>query len=298
MIHERMVIAARDSKVHADSLFCRARSGDRHRAFDRCNDANVMGILEENVGRHYYERWRKAPAPARCRATLISHGSRRVFHSAIVATAAATTAAATTTATTAASGRAAATTAAAAALAAATALATATTALTAATTLATATTGTPGGATHHGIRGRAKAMIRRTAEGVKDGYNNEGNSDYKESILGGILPRLLSPEPFEDRQHGNTFDSEETLGIKIYEKTTGNNIPQPGAVFKGDSIACPVRYVLELRRRPGRQFSPSSSHFECSAGRRPKTLGLHSFVPQSHHRIDAGGAACGDVAGS
>jgi hypothetical protein len=50
-------------------------------------------------------------------------------------------------------------------------------------------------------------VIRGTAKGVKDCHNNEGNSDYEESILGGILPRLLSPKPLKGRQHGSTFES-------------------------------------------------------------------------------------------
>jgi hypothetical protein len=48
-------------------------------------------------------------------------------------------------------------------------------------------------------------VIRGTAEGVKDCYNNQGNSDYQESVLGCILPRLLPPKPLKGRQHGNTL---------------------------------------------------------------------------------------------
>ena len=109
-----------------------------------------------------------------------------------------------------------------------------TTAARAPTTTATGTAaGAPGRAGEHGIRGGAKTVIGRTAESVEDGYDNEGNSHYKESVLGGILSRLLSPEPFEDRQHGNTFDSEGTLGIASAEKTTGNNIPHVSPQYKG-----------------------------------------------------------------
>ena len=138
---------------------------------------------------------------------LISEGRRRVVLSAGVATATTTSAAPTATTTSAATAPAAATTTSAAALTAATA--TTTPARTAAT-CATATARTTCGAGHHGIGSRAKAVIRGTAKGVKDSYNNEGNSDYKEGILGGILPGLLSPEPFKGRQHGNTFISEGT----------------------------------------------------------------------------------------
>jgi hypothetical protein len=56
-------------------------------------------------------------------------------------------------------------------------------------------------------------VICGTAESVKYCYNNQGNSDYEESILGGILAGLLSPKPLRCRQHGNTFDSVETPGI-------------------------------------------------------------------------------------
>jgi hypothetical protein len=61
-------------------------------------------------------------------------------------------------------------------------------------------------------------VIRGTAEGVKDCYNNKGNSDYEESILGGILAGLLPPKPLKGRQHGNTFDSLQTPGICVCGK--------------------------------------------------------------------------------
>ncbi len=48
-------------------------------------------------------------------------------------------------------------------------------------------------------------MIRGSAESIKDGYNNEGDSYDQKGIFSCILPGLLSPEPLEDRQHGNTF---------------------------------------------------------------------------------------------
>ena len=139
---------------------------------------------------------------------LISEGRRRVVLSAGVATATTTSAAPTATTTSAATAPAAATTTSAAALTAATPTCATTTPARTAATCATART--TGGAGHHGIGSRAKAVIRGTAKGVKDSYNNEGNSDYKEGILGGILPGLLSPEPFKGRQHGNTFISEGT----------------------------------------------------------------------------------------
>ena len=140
---------------------------------------------------------------------LISKGRRRVVLSAAVATAT-TAAAPTATTTSAATAPAAATTTSAAALTAATPTCATTTPARTAATCATATARTTCGAGHHGIGSRAKAVIRGTAKGVKDSYNNEGNSDYKEGILGGILPGLLSQEPFKGRQHGNTFISEGT----------------------------------------------------------------------------------------
>jgi|SRR5271170_2281438 len=112
-------------------------------------------------------------------------------------------------------------------------------------------------------------MVRGTAEGVKDGYNNEGNSDYKESVLGGILPRLLSPKPLEGRQHGNTFDSEGTLGICVCEKSTGNNIPHWGREYKaGRSEALAL---FGLRRIRGRAILADAS---CTSARSGPTKGF------------------------
>jgi hypothetical protein len=62
----------------------------------------------------------------------------------------------------------------------------------------------------HRIRCRAKAVIGGSAKSVEDGYNNKGNSDDQKGIFSCILPGLLSPEPLEKVQHGNTFGEKNT----------------------------------------------------------------------------------------
>jgi hypothetical protein len=63
-----------------------------------------------------------------------------------------------------------------------------------------------GGRPQHRIRRCAKAVVLGSAKRIEDGHNNEGESHDQKGILRGILPGLLSPEPFEHGQHGNTFD--------------------------------------------------------------------------------------------
>jgi hypothetical protein len=105
-------------------------------------------------------------------------------------------------------------------------------ALTAATTLtATAATRAAGdGARQHSIRGRAKAVIGRSAKSVENGDNNQSNADDQKRIFSRILTGFLSPKPLEGGQHRNTFD-EGTLYIR-QEKTTGNKIPHLYQGFK------------------------------------------------------------------
>jgi hypothetical protein len=56
-------------------------------------------------------------------------------------------------------------------------------------------------------------VIGGSAECVKNSHNNEGNSYDQKGVFGCILPGLLSPEPLEDGQHGNTF-GERSLVIR------------------------------------------------------------------------------------
>jgi hypothetical protein len=151
-----------------------------------------------------------------------------------------------------------------------------TTAAGAPTTTTGAAAGTPGRAAQHGIRGRAKAMIRGTAEGVENGNNNEGNSDYKEGILRGILSRLLSPEPFEGGQHGNTFDSEGTLGIRFCEETTGNNVPHCSREYKTVRSTVVGSFDTSTRSTAAKKFSRIETHHTAIHG---------VFRPIVHHFI-------------
>jgi hypothetical protein len=139
----------------------------------------------------------------------------RIIDAAAAATTAATTAAtaSATRSATATRARAAATTTSATGLATATTASTAAslaTALTSAATLPAASGARGSRPRRYGIRGRAKAVISGSAKRIKNSHNNEGDSDDQEGVFGCILPGLLSPEPFEDGQHGNTF-SEGTL---------------------------------------------------------------------------------------
>jgi pantothenate kinase type III len=71
---------------------------------------------------------------------------------------------------------------------------------------------------HHTSTGGIKGMIRGSAEGIKNSYNDESDSYNQEGIFRGVLPGLLSPEPFEGRQHDNTFFGGRTLDIQGREK--------------------------------------------------------------------------------
>ena len=48
-------------------------------------------------------------------------------------------------------------------------------------------------------------MIRGAAKGIEDGDDDQGDTYDEESVFRGILAGLLSPEPFQGIQHGNTF---------------------------------------------------------------------------------------------
>jgi hypothetical protein len=132
----------------------------------------------------------------------LPYTDRRIVYSAAGAAAAAGATTATGTAATAAS-TAAAATAAAGTTAAATARATTATAraTTAARTTAAASTTTATCATCNGAcdgaTSRTKSVISCLPVGINDAHNHKEEHDYKESVLGSILPGLLTPEPFQ-----------------------------------------------------------------------------------------------------
>jgi hypothetical protein len=99
--------------------------------------------------------------------------------------------------------------------------------LTAAATLtaATRTAGSPATraaacrtAGHHTSARRIKGMICRSAESIENSDGDNGDSNNQEGVFRGILSRLLSPEPFEGYQHGNTYFGGRKLDIRREKK--------------------------------------------------------------------------------
>jgi hypothetical protein len=71
---------------------------------------------------------------------------------------------------------------------------------------------------HHTSAGGTKGMICRSAVSIENSDHNNGDSNNQEGVFRGILSRLLSPEPLEGGQHGNTCFGGKKLDIRPGKK--------------------------------------------------------------------------------